>query len=335
MKNLKKNAYIIFFITLLVVFFLLKDDFQNIIKTLQNINIFWLIVTISSIILYWLFKTLAFHIIVKKDYNDFSFLESFRQIIIVQFFNGITPFSTGGQPMHIYMLKQRNVRVAKGSNIILQDFIFYQVALVIFGIMAVLINFNLHYFDKLPILKGFILLGFLINTLVLVALLVISFSNKFDDKVVTLIIKLLTKLKIVKDEEKTLASWQEKLTDFKESAKELKKHKFIFFEGIVLNFLGLVSLYIIPLFIAFSLSDYRSLNVINTLVASAYILIVGSFIPIPGASGGIEYSFMLFFGTFIKGSNLAAMVIIWRFITYYLGLILGGILFSFRKENIQ
>ena len=38
-----------------------------------------------------------------KDEEKYSLLEAFKHNIIVQFFNGVTPFSTGGQPMEIYM----------------------------------------------------------------------------------------------------------------------------------------------------------------------------------------------------------------------------------------
>ena len=58
---------------------------------------------------------------------------------------------------------------------------------------------------------------------------------------------------------------------------------------------------------------------------------MGSFIPIPGASGGIEYGFSQFFQPFITGSQMAVVLLIWRFITYYLGMIVGAICFNFHQ----
>ena len=72
---------------------------------------------------------------------------------------------------------------------------------------------------------------------------------------------------------------------------------------------------------------------LTAIVASAYTLIIGSFVPIPGGTGGIEYGFLRFFGTFNTGATLSAILLIWRFITYYLGMILGGILFSTEKKG--
>ena len=39
-----------------------------------------------------------------------SLKEAIKHNIIVQFFNGITPFSTGGQPMEVYMLKEHGIK---------------------------------------------------------------------------------------------------------------------------------------------------------------------------------------------------------------------------------
>ena len=63
-------------------------------------------------------------------------------------------------------------------------------------------------------------------------------------------------------------------------------------------------------------------------------MIMGSFVPTPGGTGGIEYGFMYFFNYLIKGSVLSALMLVWRFITYYGGMIFGGIcLLSYRKKS--
>ena len=78
--------------------------------------------------------------------------------------------------------------------------------------------------------------------------------------------------------------------------------------------------------------DYSSLNAINTVTASAYVYVIGAFVPIPGASGGIEYGFTQFFGNFIKLSKISAVLLLWRFITYYFGVIVGALIFTFEKK---
>ena len=96
-----------------------------------------------------------------------------------------------------------------------------------------------------------------------------------------------------------------------------------------------MSLYIIPLFVFFSLGDFHSLSIIDTLTASAYVYLIGSFVPIPGASGGIEYGFTQFYGNFITIEKIGAVLIVWRFITYYIGIIIGAIIFNIDRRLHQ
>ena len=79
---------------------------------------------------------------------------------------------------------------------------------------------------------------------------------------------------------------------------------------------------------AYSLGFGHNLTLINTIAAGSYIYIMGCYVPIPGATGGMEYGFMGFFGNFLSGGQLSALMVLWRFITYYLPTIIGAVVFN-------
>ncbi len=331
-KNIKKNSAILLIITIVVLFFLLKDNMGEIFSTLSKINLLYLLV---AIMLYFAYIISKAYIIYKcvDEKDKLSFKEAIKHNIITQFFNGITPFSTGGQPMEVYMIAEHNIKVSKATSVTLENFIFYQTALVIYGVIAVVCNWTFNLFPKVALLKHLVLLGFIINSLVAVGLYAIMLSKTVTKKISNTIIKLLGKLKIIKDTSKAKSSWQEKLEEFHYISKDLLKRKKTFIFGILINLFGLTCLYIIPLFIMYGLHDFTSLNPMSAITSSAYVLLIGSFVPIPGASGGIEYGFIKFFGNFMPVVILNSLLITWRFITYYLGMILGGFLFSAEKES--
>ena len=97
--------------------------------------------------------------------------------------------------------------------------------------------------------------------------------------------------------------------------------------------MSLACLYITPLFIVNSMKDFSSLNIKTTITSSAYVLLIGAFVPIPGGSGGIEYGFLAFFGNFLSKSRLSAVLLIWRFITYYMPMIIGAIAFNLDERK--
>ena len=72
-----------------------------------------------------------------------------------------------------------------------------------------------------------------------------------------------------------------------------------------------------------------------SIVACSYVMLIGSFVPIPGGTGGIEYGFTKFYGNFVTGSTLSVIMILWRAITYYFGLILGAIVVNIKEKENQ
>lgn len=331
-NNIRKNTFIILLITIGVIYFVLKDDFGNIINILFAVNLKYILLSIIIFFLSLFFKAYISYKTVNNK-KKYSLLEALKHNIIVQFFNGVTPFSTGGQPMEIYMLTKHNISTSKSTMITIQNFIFYQIALVLFGLGAVIYNSIYNIFPKIPILKRLVLIGFLINTLVAIVIILISVSKKSTKSVMNLIINILSKLKLIKNKEEIKKICNIRLEEFHECATYLRGNKKLFVLGILFNVLSLACLYVIPLFIVNSMNDFNSLNIKTTITSSAYVLLIGAFVPIPGGSGGIEYGFLAFFGNFLSKSRLSAVLLIWRFITYYMPMIIGAIAFNLDERK--
>ncbi len=334
MKNFKKNSIILFIITFVVLICVLKDDFLNITETLASANLFWIFIALLCYFVGLGFEARAYQEIIQEYQYNYSFKQSYKMLLITKFFNGITPFSSGGQPMQIYMLKKDGVRLTKATNIIIQNFIIYQAALVVLGLVALGINFYFSLFEKVVLLKHLVTIGFMMNTLVMIFLFIISFSNRFNHFMIEKGILILSKIKLVKDKEKILNSWHEKVDDFHEGATYLKQNKMLCFRTFLYNALYLVLLYVMPYFVILALTkDPITITPLEAICSSAYVLIMGSFVPIPGASGGIEYGYLRFFGNFIKGALVKASLLIWRTISYYIPMILGAVLFNTRIKG--
>lgn len=334
MKSIKKNSIVLLIITILILFLVLKDDFSTSMSALFQANVVILILAFLCQIVAIMVEALAYKKVVDSYTDNYTYKKALRMQFITKFFNGITPFSTGGQPMQIYMLKKDGFRFTKATNIIMQNFIIYQAALVVYGMIALIINWKLNLFKDIALLRNLIALGFLMNTLVMIGLIVVSFSKKFNHMVINKIIHFLGKVKIVKNEEKKLKEWEERVDDFHEGTNYLKQHKKLCLASFFYNFVYLTLHYLTPYFVMASLVGWNNpLTPINAICASAYVLIIGSFVPIPGASGGIEFGYLAFIGTFIKGGILRASLLIWRFISYYFLMLIGAIIFSIKGSD--
>ena len=60
---------------------------------------------------------------------------------------------------------------------------------------------------------------------------------------------------------------------------------------------------------------------------TAFAYVIMSFMPTPGSSGGAEWAFSEVFSKnfVLSGAKTASAILIWRFFTYYLVMILGAI----------
>ena len=273
----------------------------------------------------YVFQSISLYLLIKKVDKNYKYRDAFILTIAGLFFNAITPCSSGGQPFQIYMLSKQNVKVGDAGNILLQNFITYQSALIIVGTFAIVMNYMFGIFPSSSLLKQIVFLGYLINVTVLIFIVVFSYAKKLNTTLFNKVFDFLFKFKLLKNKTKRRKKLNEMLDNFYEGSVSLKKNKDVFCKSFIFNFLALLCIYSIPLLIFYSLGDFKSLSLRNSIVSSGYTYLIGSFVPIPGSAGGLEFGFNEFFSVFRNGGFLSACLLIWRFITYYFGMIIGGI----------
>ena len=320
----KLNFLLLVFITILVLYFSLRENFDEIVHQILNINIWWFFVAIFLYLSYVFLKSLAVFQITRQFNENYPYKKSLRLAFTTQFFNAVTPFATGGQPFQVYQLKKDGLSITDSTSVIVQNFIVYQIALVLLGIIAVLSNHFFHLFPQVGLLKDLVTLSFIANTCVVLLLLLIAFAKKTNKRIIDFVLKILNKLHIIKNSEVTYKKWESSINRFHNGAKSLVHNYRLLGTTIFINLMALCSLYIIPLVVAFSMGNYDSFNGFIAIIASAYVMLIGSFVPIPGGTGGLEYGFIQFYGNFLSGSTLNAAMLIWRFVTYYFGIIVGA-----------
>lgn len=335
-KNLKYvlNLTIMFLVIFLVLYLTLKDEFNQVVENISKMNYGYLLLAIIFMILYRFFLGVSLYIITKCNKQKYSLKKSFILNFITQFFNGITPFASGGQPFQIYYLYKEDIPYAKATNIVLQNFILFQTALIIFGVFAVVFNRITGLFPRDNFVANLVTLGFAINFLVWLGSFVISFGKRLNNFILNKAITFLAKIKIVKNKEKIQEKFQNYITSFYENALVLKNQKKQVFFGILANLVALFFQYAVPFILIKGLGIADNITFASSIVAVSYTMIIGSFVPIPGGTGGLEYGFMFFFGQLISDNSiLVTVMLLWRVVTYYLGMIFGGILIPLTKKE--
>jgi len=151
------------------------------------------------------------------------------------------------------------------------------------------------------------------------------------------LLKLLARFKFIRHMETKAEAFERTIEDYHIAASYISKYKLRALGSFIISVFNLCFLFVIPYLIYLSFG-YSEHNIFDIFVMEAFLSLAVSFFPLPGAAGASEGGFLLFFGPFFRAATAVAMLI-WRFLTYYLVLIVGGLfvlldeVFSMRRAK--
>lgn len=332
---MKNNRWGIAFVIGVIVAFsgylVSSGKIEIVMKHIWNLNLNWLGAAAMAIIVYWLLEAKMVNNIICSMGGHQSFYEAFKITMIGQFFSGITPFASGGQPMQLYLLTKQKIPVGKGTSALMSKFIVYQGTLVVYAVVLLILKAKF-FIQNINNLFLLVIIGFGVNAVVIGALIFLSRSKDMNKTILAKLIRFAHKIKLIKDPDKLLLKIENEVEEFHENAVQLRQNKILLFNTIFLTVVQLTLYFLVPYFIyrSFGLSEAGMINIIS---ATAFVLMITAFVPIPGGSGGAEGGFYLIFGLFFIGKYILTAVILWRVMTYYVWIIFGGIWMIFTDFN--
>ncbi|WP_294880441.1 lysylphosphatidylglycerol synthase transmembrane domain-containing protein [uncultured Lactobacillus sp.] len=299
----------------------------------RNINVIALILVFGLMLLSYVFEASILAVLSKRKNEPNRSKWSFCRIPLIQaLFNAITPMSTGGQPSQLAAMVQMGIEGGRATSLLLMKFIIYQIVVFLAYVATIITGFHM-VATKFAGLAIFIAIGFLIHVGSIIFLLAILFAYNWTKNAANWIMNLLAKF-INQDR---VSVWRqntlEKIDTFYGESQKLKKEKKKLIVCGILTVLQLLCFYSIPYMTLVTLNvpaDWASVTQMNIM-----IIMFMAIIPIPGASGGAEYSFQTLFSTFISSNGtLIVGMFLWRFVTYFFGMILGIFGWIFKPKKV-
>ncbi len=275
---------------------------------------------------YMFMDALTVYSFLRSQDHPISLWDSIKVAIIGVYYSNITPSASGGQPMQMYYLSQRKVPLGVSGSALTIKFFCFQLMLLVVG--AVLWATHWEYvFAQTNGLIWFIVLGYVMNFFSIGILFVMAVSPNAMRGIIRLCIRIGAKLHICKNVEKSTAKWNAHCDSFLESVQLIRKNPAqlgLQFLIALMQLLFLMSVTII-LYHAFGLTGTSTLQLLTMAVL---LYITASYTPLPGASGAQEGGFAFYFQGIFPAPVLFVALLLWRFFTYYLSLLVG-VCFSF------
>lgn len=326
------NILLILILGAIVIYLTMKDDLQASLNALMTASPYWIIFAFILMGLYFILDGINLYTFGRIYKKEYSFKQGFVNSLSGIFFNGITPFSSGGQFAQVYIFNKQGISPSNSASILLMAFIVYQSVLVLFT--AIIMLFRYHVYSNMY--TGFFslaIIGFLINFFVIAGLFLGAKSKRLQNFICNTVIKVLSRIHLIKNYNDTIIKVSRSLDNFRTELSILQHNKNALIKSSLINLLKLIIIYSIPYFAAKALHLDISISQLPDFVGiCSFVYMITSFVPIPGASGGSEGVYFMLFSPVLGAVGTPTTMLIWRFITYYLGLILGGLVFAVNKE---
>lgn len=345
-RNYKKIALFVFYGALTVailVTILSFNDIGDIFSVIGTADVKYIWIGIAFLAAYAMLYPLTTCILAKAQKLPTSFKTTYTIAMTEHFFNGITPFSTGGQPFQVYAFKKAGVKLSDSTGLLMMNFIIFMMVTNLYALLSLI--YATRFVTTVP-MTVLAVVGFTINFGVLVFLIALATSRRLRNGLLA-IVDLLCRVKFLK---RFLEPRKEQINNYFEQVqsafKTLLKKVWVFILCILIKIVTMAFYYAITFYILRALGvpvGYGDMFFIICGTSFAITMVV--FVPTPGSSGGIEFAFNSVLANI--GGGLASSVsyggmLIWRLLSYYLMMgisllfyIILEISFSVRAKRIK
>lgn len=251
-----------------------------------------------------------------------TFAYALKAVLAYNFLASITPTLSGGEPLMIYMLKEKKVGVGKGTAIVAIRGIL-QLALI--AVAGPLIIF-FHY-EFLPT-TGHKIVFDIVAVCFLLAIIFLIYAFQQPQKTENVLEKIFHLLDRIPYFQRHSSSWIKRVEDWIEELNYslkffISQRKSSIFLAFIYTIIFLVTNYLIVYFLLLGLNFPISVGKVIMVQIVLYFILY--FSPTPGGSGIAEGGFYMLFFPMVPKHILGILVILWRLFTTYIGVFLGGL----------
>lgn len=303
--------------TILLVYLFITGEIKMLPEALTWPRSAWILLGLALMFVGWLVEAYILKVLAKPIEHPLTFGAALRSTFVLVFFNNITPFSSGGQPMQSWSLwRHGGLPVGESIPLILNKFLLYQIVLAGSCVASVLYAWPLLN-NAVAGINWIVGIAFFVQLTILAVLVGMMVQPRTVRHVVSLVFSALKHTPLRKKSEAASVHITSELIVYEKSAGTLIKNPQSFLKLLLLTLIQLQFVLIIPYCVCRAMGVTPPL--LQCLAATAFVLMVSTSMPTPGGAGGAEGMFALIFSLFFPaGTSVAVAVLVWRVLTFYL-----------------
>ncbi len=301
---------------------------RAVVARLLSIHPLYLLISLSLVVVSWVLEALKMTVLIDALGERLRYRTSLKIALIGGFAAGITPFDTGGEPVQVYLLHREGIALGDCTAIVAVKGLSGALARLCLGIAIALWFVAARVSWSLPPTLNAVLTA---GISVYAALLLMFWYFTARPEQINLLARRVGSsrlarqfvgrrkvINLVSSLEKTINDFRVGVNTF---AREKRRH---------LALVALLSLatWLLVLFVPVLLLRGLGVSspVAHVLLTALVFYLAAAYAPTPGSSGAAELGFAALFGRIVPLHLLGVFVLMWRLITYYSTMFLGGLL---------
>ncbi|MDR2665076.1 MAG: flippase-like domain-containing protein [Oscillospiraceae bacterium] len=241
----------------------------------------------------------------------------FVTAVLGRYYDNITPFGAGGQPFQINYLIRRGLLAGEAAAVTITGFLTCQLAFMLMSVPVFI--FGSGVIDT-AVLFAPAAIGLLFYSAIPAAICLFIVSPGLTGKVLSAACSLLGKLKLSKDPGALRERATHTLASSRDGMMAVMRNGGAAASVFALSIVYRVCICSMPYFILRAFGS--ELSYLSALCTCVFIYLCITFVPTPGNSGVAEGSFYALFSA-LGQERLFWVMLIWRFFSYYLFVLLG------------
>ena len=283
--------------------------------------LFFLACTFFCLILLLFAETLKYRMMMRSLGEKVSTRVAFETAALGKYYDCITPSGAGGQPFQIFWLHRHGYSDGAASAMPITGYITMQSGFILLA-LAVFIGWRSVELEAIRYTAYF---GLLLFSLIPCMLALFSFMPNTVRKIISASIRLLGKLRIVKEPEKTTEHVIGMLDSYHHNFDTIAKNKAVLFCLIVFSLIYRIALCSMPYFVLKMFG--APVDFMHIFASTIYIYASIALVPTPGNAGAAEGAFYVVFSAMGSEGVFWAMLI-WRVFCHYSFILIGAAVYG-------
>lgn len=239
------------------------------------------------------------------------------------YYNLVTPFASGSQPMQIYALNKYDINLSKSIAIVTNKTVLFQTVVTIYSAVIIFLNIDVLK-NELPSILVLMSIGMVMNIVSLLGGMLIVLSPNTMKIIVKVIVNILYRLKIFKSLNKKIHTINKFIDEYSYSIKLFIKNKKALCLSIILTIIQLTVFFSIS-YCVYKAFNLNGLSLFDVLALQVFLYMSVSPIPTPGNVGANEVAFLTIFSNVFPGNIIGYSVFLYSIYVYYFLVVVCGL----------